>query len=152
MAELIAIILEWYLDIKYWIKHKKRRKFEKENNLPKSIVWHPITKPLLIAFPIFIICFSLFAYNRFKDRSLENTKSKISKIQSLLDSEENHFGYYPKELATIIRNNPLHKNLLIDGWNTNFHYRLTSDSLHYQLISLGRDRILHTEDDIINTN
>lgn len=152
MAELIAEILEWYLDIKYWIKHKKRRKYEQENNLPKSIVWHPITKPLLIAFPIFIIFFSLFSYNSFKDRSLKNTNAKISKIESLLSLEKEHFGYYPRELEIVIRNNPLNKNLLIDGWNTNFYYKLVNDSLHYKLISLGRDRVLNTEDDIINTN
>ncbi|WP_334056061.1 type II secretion system protein GspG [Polaribacter sp. P097] len=152
MAEIIAEILGWYLDIKYWFKHKKRRKFEKENNLPKSIVWHPITKPLLIAFPIFIICFSLLSYNSFKDRSLKNTKAKISKIESLLSMEKEQFGYYPRDLKTLIRNNPLNKNLLLDGWNTNFYYKLVNDSLHYQLISLGRDRELNTEDDITNTN
>jgi hypothetical protein len=39
MPDLIAFILEIYLDIKHWFKLKKRRKYEKENNLPKSNVW-----------------------------------------------------------------------------------------------------------------
>ena len=152
MAELFSEILEWYLDIKYWIKHKKRRKFEKENNLPKSIVWHPMTKPLLIAFPIFLLTFALISYFNLENRPIENTNSKIVKIQLLLSSEKKQFGFYPKELKEIIRNNPLHKNITKDYWGNDFIYKISKDSLNYQLISFGKDQKPNTSDDIIKTN
>ncbi|WP_405564560.1 type II secretion system protein GspG [Polaribacter sp. Asnod6-C07] len=152
MAELIAEILEWYLEIKYLIKHKKRRKFEKENNLPKSIVWHPMTKPFLIAFPIFIIIFALISYFNLNTKPLENTSSKIAKIQTLLSSEKKQFGFYPKELKNIIRNNPLHKNITKDYWGNDFIYKISKDSLNYQLVSMGKDQKQNTSDDIKATN
>ncbi len=152
MAELIAEILGWYLDIKYWIKHEKRRKFEKENNLPKSIVWHPMTKPLIIVFPIFIIFFALISYFNFNNKPLENTSSKIAKIQTLLSSEKKQFGFYPKELKNIIRNNPLHKNITKDSWGNDFIYKISKDSLNYQLVSMGKDQKPNTSDDIKVTN
>ncbi|APZ46142.1 hypothetical protein BW723_07450 [Polaribacter reichenbachii] len=152
MADLISGILELYLEIQYWIKHKKRRKFEKENNLPKSIVWHPMTKPLLIAFPIFIITFALISYFSLKNKPLENTNAKIAKIQTLLSSEKKQFGFYPKELKDIIRNNPLHKNITKDYWGNDFIYKISKDSLNYQLISIGKDQKPNTSDDIKTTN
>ncbi|MBU3010190.1 type II secretion system protein GspG [Polaribacter vadi] len=152
MAELIAEILGWYLDVKYLIKHKKRRKFEQENNLPKSIVWHPMTKPLLISFPIFLIIFALISYFNFNNKPLENTSSKIAKIQTLLSSEKKQFGFYPKELKKIIRNNPLHKNITKDYWGNDFIYKISKDSLNYQLVSMGKDQKSNTSDDIKATN
>jgi len=152
VSEFIAEILEIYLEIKYWIKHKKRRKYEKENNLPKSIVWHPITKPLLIFFPIFFICVFLFSLFNLKNKSEEKTKFKIDEIVLLLEAENKQFGYYPKKLKTIIRNNPLRKNIILDGWKNNFIYTISKDSLHYKLISLGKDSKLNTFDDIKVTN
>jgi general secretion pathway protein G len=59
VLDFFALILDCIVDIQYWFKIKKRRKFEKENNLPKRIVWHPLTKPflilLLILLPILIV-------------------------------------------------------------------------------------------------
>ena len=148
MPELIADILGLYLDIKFWIKHKKRRKFEKENNLPKSIVWHPITKPLLIFFVLFIVSFSIFSFFNFKNKLEEKTRSKINKVKIILETEKKQFGFYPKELKDIIRNNPLRKNITLDSWKNEFIYTLSKDCLNYKLISIGKDRKLNTSDDI----
>jgi hypothetical protein len=148
MSNLIAFILEIYLDIKHWFKVQKRRRFEKENNLPKSIVCHPITKPLFIFFLLFIISFSIFSVFSLRNISEEKTKERMIEISVILTAEKKHLNKYPKELKNIIRNNPLRKNITLDYWNTEFVYILSKDSLNYTIISLGKDRLLNTSDDI----
>jgi hypothetical protein len=147
MADLIAFILEIYLDIQYWIKYKKRRKFEKENNLQKSIVWHPMTKPLvwffLISLPITSILFFFFGKN-----STETTIKKINEISVILESEKKQLGKYPKELKDIIRNNPLRSKLETDVWGNSFIYQPSKNLLNYRLVSLGKDKKPNTSDDI----
>lgn len=109
MADLIGFILEIYLDIKHWINVKKRRKFEKENNLPKSIVWHPITKPLLIFFIIFIMSLLMLSYYERNDKSVNETYKKLNLISEILEAEKKQLSKYPNQLKDIIRNNPLRK-------------------------------------------
>ena len=148
MSDFISLILELYLDFQHWIKTKKRRKFEKENNLPKSIVWHPITKPLLIFFLLFIISITVFSVFNFRNTSEEKTKEKMNEIADILKSEKQQLQKYPKELKEIVRNNPLRKNIILDYWHSEFVYFLSKDSLNYTLISLGADRKLNTSDDL----
>lgn len=90
--------------------------------------------------------------NRIKNQDFGNTLDKIIEIKLLLESEKKQFGYYPKELKIIIRNNPLRKNITLDGWKKEFIYTISKDSLNYELISLGKDGKLDTSDDIIITN
>jgi heme/copper-type cytochrome/quinol oxidase subunit 2 len=152
VSDLITLILELYLDLVFWVKHKKRRKYEKENNLPKSIVWHPITKPLFIFLILFIISFSIFSVYRLRNTSEEKTKEKMFEISEILKLEKEQLNKYPKELNHIIRNNPLRKNITLDYWNTEFIYIISKDSLNYTIISLGKDSVLNTSDDIKITN
>lgn len=148
MADLISSILEIFLEIKYWIKHGKQRKYEKENNLPKKIVWYPYSKQFFILFLIFIpVCF-LFFYVTNIEKNKENTEKIMIKISKLLEDEKKQFGKYPSELNTLIRNNPLRKGLEFDSWKTPFVYTITKDGKNYKLISKGGDRKLNTEDDI----
>lgn len=147
MPSFIVDILELYSDIKHWIKVKKRRKFEKENNLPKKRMISPMNKVwiviLIISIPILFI-----RLNRFRNQDFALTLDKIIEIKLLLESEKKQFGFYPKELKTIIRNNPLRKNITLDGWENQFIYTISKDSLNYKLISLGKDGKLNTSDDI----
>ncbi|MFT7442267.1 MAG: general secretion pathway protein G [Maribacter sp.] len=152
MPDLIAFILEIYLDIKHWFKVKNRRRFEKGNSLPKSIVWHPLTKPLFLFFILFIISFSIFSVFSLRNKSEEKTKEKIIEISAILAIENKQLNKYPKELKDIIRNNPLRKNITLDYWNTEFVYVVSKDSLNYTIISLGKDRLLNTSDDLKTTN
>jgi Na+/melibiose symporter-like transporter len=152
VSDLITLTLELYLDIVFWMKHKKRRKYEKENNLPKSIVWHPITKPLFIFLILFIISFSIFSIFSLRNTSEEKTKEKMIRISEILKLEKKQLNKYPKELNHIIRNNPLRKNITLDYWNTEFVYILSKNSLNYTIFSLGKDKVLHTSDDLKITN
>ena len=148
MSDLLAEILELYLDFKHWFNVKKRRKFEKENKLPKSIVWHPLTKPLFWFFVISIpISFSLFFI--FGSNNNELTKQKMKEISIILEKEKKQLGKYPEKLETIVRNNPLRKQIILDYWSSNFIYKLSKDSLNYSIISLGKDKKLNTSDDIV---
>lgn len=148
----LEIILDFFLEIQYWLKIKKRRKFEKENNLPKSFVWPPYTKQFLILFAIFIIATFAFSFFRYTNEYEEKTKRKLDKISEFLDDEKKQFGYYPKNLKTIIRNNPLRKNITLDYYKNEFVYNRSKDSLNYKLTALGKDQKINTSDDLIKSN
>jgi hypothetical protein len=152
MGDLISFILEIYLDIKHWFNVKKRRKFEKENNLPKKIMIHPLTKVFLIFLVILIPLLILITYVNFKYTGNTKTNEKIIKITAILELGKKQFGKYPSTLKQIIRNNPLRRNITLDYWKNEFVYTLSKDSLNYTLLSLGRDNIINTSDDISSTN
>lgn len=151
MAEFIASILETYLEIKHYFKVRKRRKFEKKNNLPKKRMISPLDKIWILVAIILIpiLCLKFYSLRRNK---ITLTNDKINEIELLLEAEKLQFGFYPKELKQLIRNNPLRKNITLDGWQNEFSYNLSKDSLNYELISLGKDRKLDTSDDIKITN
>ena len=151
MPNLVIYILEIYSDIKHWFRVRKRRKFEKENNLPKKRMISPMNKIwiviLIISIPILFLRF-----NRFRNQNLALTFDKIIEIKLLLEAEKKQFGFYPNELKDIIRNNPLRKNITLDAWKNEFIYTISKDSLNYKLISIGKDGKLNTSDDINATN
>lgn len=151
MSDLIVFFLGIYSDIRHWFRVKKRRKFEKKNKLPKKIMISPMNKvgivTLIISIPIFFLRF-----NRVRNQKFALNLNKIIEIKLLLEAEKKQFGFYPKELKTIIRNNPLRKNITLDVWKNEFLYIISKDSLNYKLISLGKDGELNTSDDIEVTN
>ena len=151
MHSLIVDILELYSDIKHWFKVRKRRKFEKENKLPKKRMISPMNK-IGIVILIISIPFLFLRLNRIRNQNFASTLDKIIEIKLLLESEKKQFDFYPKELKTIIRNNPLRKNITLDAWKNEFIYKISKDSLNYELISLGKDGKLNTSDDISVTN
>ena len=149
MVDFIDFVLEIFLEIKYWIKHRKQRKYEKENKLPKRIVWYPYAKQFAVLYVIFglVILSSAFLY--FKGKNKEKTTKRMIEISILLESEKKQFGKYPLKLKNIIRNNPLRKNITVDYWKSAFVYTISEDGKNYQLISLGSDGKLNTKDDIL---
>ena len=102
---------------------------------------------LIISIPIFIL-----RLNNIRNQNFASTLDKIIEIKLLLEAEKKQFGFYPKELKTIIRKNPLRKNITLDGWKNQFIYTIFKDSLNYELISLGKDGVLNTSDDIKVSN
>jgi len=148
MSNFLSFFLETYLDIKFWIKYKKQRKFEKENNLPKSIVWYPHIKQFAILFSILFAVYFLVLFFILKDNNQKKTTKRMTKISKLLESEKKQFGKFPSELKEVIRNNPLRNNLTKDYWKSTFVYTPSKDGQNYQLISLGGDGKLNTKDDI----
>lgn len=146
------IFLEFILEIQYWLKIKKRRKFEKENNLSKSIVWHPLTKPFLILLLILTPVLLVVSILRHSNKYEKKTKEKLTKISILLEDEKKQNAFYPKDLKSIIRNNPLRKNIYLDYYKNEFIYSVSKDSLNYNIIAIGKDQKINTSDDIKITN
>lgn len=138
----------FFEELMFWKKKKARRKFEKENGLPKSVIIHPNGSYLIILgiLVVFVAPISYFLLNR--NVKQNNTKIKISKIEGLLEAEKKAFKEYPIELSTIIRKNPFHKDLMVDDWNNDLIYKTFNNRLGYTLISKGRDNVINTEDDI----
>lgn len=151
ISDVITTILELFVDIKHWFKVKKRRKFEKENKLPKKRMLSPMNT---IAMVIFIISIPVIfiRLNRVINQGEKITTEKIMELKLMLAAEKKQFGTYPTALKNVIRNNPLRKNSTKDYWKNEFSYTLSKDSLNYTLISAGKDQVLHTADDIKITN
>lgn len=148
MTEIIANILLIIEDFKFRKKIKARRKYEKENNLPKKIMIHPTLK--ILGLGIILFFFAKLIINYFYTSSIgENrTTTKINEIENILESGNNDLGYYPQELNEIIRNNPLRQNITTDFWGNEFYYKVIENGQNYILISKGKDGILKTVDDI----
>ncbi|WP_299124026.1 type II secretion system protein GspG [uncultured Winogradskyella sp.] len=150
-AEIVAELLGWYLDIKFWFKKRKRRKFEKENNLPKRLMIYPSDKiyiALVGICSISIFMYILFIYPDVKEK---RTREKLAEIVQILEKEKQVLGVYPNELNAIIRNNPLRQGLTEDYWNNKIYYKLTNEG-SYMLFSLGKDGTPNTDDDIVLEN
>ena len=113
---------------------------------------HPLTKVFLVLFFISVPIIVVSVYFKSKNLGEVTTKEKIANITTILESEKKQFGKYPSTLKEIIRNNPLRKNITLDYWKNELVYTVSKNSLNYQLVSLGKDNILNTSDDISSTN
>lgn len=152
MAELLAELLLWIEDIKFWRRKKKRRKLEKEEGLPRKTMYHPVTVVFVIAGAIFILLTTVFSFFNASHSGIEETQKNMVAIQTILEEEKNTFGVYPEELKEIVRNNPLRKNIIFDYWKNAFVYTTNDSGTSYMLISKGGDHRLDTTDDIKVTN
>jgi hypothetical protein len=148
-ADILAEILEWYLDIKFWFKKRKRRKFEKENNLPKKVMIYPSDKIVIAS--VILSAIAILGFGFFIHPTMNNisTEDKLAEISTILEDEKEALGAYPNTLKAIIRNNPLRKNLVIDAWDNDIQYQLSNDGKTYNLFSVGNDREPNTKDDIV---
>ena len=148
MLDIIGELLFWREDYTFYKRKKARRKFERENNLPKKLMIHPVWK-LFGTFLIFVVVSKLvIGHFYFSDFGTKKTAEKMAEIELILEKEKSSLGIYPKKLNTIIRNNPLREHITSDYWNNEFFYEQSENGINYVLISKGKDGILKTEDDI----
>jgi len=148
ITSIIGEILFWFEDDKFRKRKKARRKYEKENNLPKKLMIHPAIRILGLSLAFILVVKIIIGYFYLSDYGIKETSKKIAEIQLILEDEKREIGNYPEKLNIIIRNNPLRKNLITDYWKNEFSYELSPNGLGYSLISKGMDGILNTEDDI----
>jgi len=147
IATIIGEVLFWIEDFRFWKKKRARRKFEKENNLPKKIMIHPAIKVLGLGLTI-IFFLRIIGLSYFSDYGKKKTSRTIAEIEFILEKEKKEIGSYPEKLSAIIRKNPLRKNLMTDYWGNNFFYEQREKGLSYFLVSKGKGGILNTKDDI----
>ena len=152
IAEMMLLFSKLALNIQEFFfrkKKRKRRALERKEGLPKKRMISPYQRfTILIVFlVIFFIVVKLFGVFSF-DNGKKKTIEKITAIQELLDEEKKVFEIYPKKLKVIIRNNPLRKGLLQDGWGNDFKYEPLNDGKSFLLFSVGKDGVTNTEDDI----
>ena len=148
MLDIIGELLFWREDYKFAKRKKARREFEKENNLPKKLMIHPVWK-LFGIFIVFVLISKLvIGHFYFSDYGTKKTTEKIAEIELILENEKSSLGIYPEKLNIIIRNNPLRKNITSDYWDNEFFYEQIENGLGYVLVSKGKDGILKTKDDI----
>lgn len=153
MGELAASLIEFFAEIALGFqqlffkkKLKKRRAYEKANNLPPKRMISPYGRVTILVGVLSFIATVFYIVNTSKaDKS--KTEDKAVEIKALLEKEREVFGKYPEALKTIKRNNPLRNDLLVDGWGTTFSYKVVENS--YILASAGSDKKINTEDDLI---
>lgn len=152
ILEFLGFILEIIIDLVFWRDRKKRRKFEKENNLPKKTMVNPNTLVTIYSIVIILISVILFLMYQHYYSNVKNANKNIIKIQELVIENKEQDGTYPEKLEDIIRNNPLRKNITVDPWGNKYYYKVSENKNTFTLISKGKDGILNTEDDIKSTN
>ena len=59
MVDILGFLLGLLSDLVFWKKKRKRRKLEKENNLPKKVMINPVSK-VLIGIIIILILLKLY--------------------------------------------------------------------------------------------
>ena len=148
IVEFIGFILELITDIIFWRDKKKRRQFEKENNLPKKLMINPNTKALLYFGGIVLVISIVIPIYKHYYSNKKETYKKLLKIETLLIDNKKADGIYPEQLEHIIRNNPFRQNINQDSWGNPYHYQVLDQGAQFVLVSKGKDGILNTDDDL----
>ena len=81
----------------------------------------------------------------------DKTKAQMITISNKLEKHRDHYKAYPKNYNEFISKKPIWNHFKTDAWNIPYRYQLT-DSVHYTLISAGKDGTFDTEDDLIEGN
>ncbi|MEP1488210.1 MAG: hypothetical protein ABJK28_07260 [Algibacter sp.] len=125
ILELIGDLLSFFTDLQFNKDRKKRRAFEKENNLPKKLMINP--NHIALASFITLVVLFCFGYTFYQHiySNKKNTIKELTKIDTILIETKTTLGSYPEKLTDIIRNNPLRKNIHLDLWGNAYHYKLT---------------------------
>ncbi|WP_282044321.1 type II secretion system protein GspG [Winogradskyella flava] len=148
-AELFAELLLLFEDLKFWKKKRARRKYEKENNLPKKQMWlYPSQKVEILAVAVIGVLVVILYVLFFRNIDEKRTKDKLLEVAEILEREKKTIGIYPYALTQIIRNNPLYQDITKDSWGNEFHYTTSGNGETYLLFSSGKDGIPNTDDDI----
>lgn len=147
-AGLLAEMLLFFEDVKFWLRRRKQRRYEQQYALPKKKMLAPSLKILIVVLMFSPIVLVVRATLLLSSSAEVKTTEKLSKVVSLLNHEKQTIGRYPKHLKTLIRGNPLLKDVNMDDWNREFFYVLKPSGESYVLASFGKDGILNTEDDI----
>lgn len=79
--------------------------------------------------------------------NLPNTKYEMKEISLELDRYFGHYKKYPSDFKSFVRSKPIWSSWENDGWENNYRYS-QKDSIHYLLISSGKDCKFDTDDDI----
>ncbi|WP_040279826.1 type II secretion system protein GspG [Psychroserpens damuponensis] len=111
-------------------------------------MWYPSQQLTVVYLVVMLISVTIVMVFVFPNSQKRKTEKQLSKIVLLLEKEKKDIGEYPTKLRTIIRNNPLLKEVTLDDWNNEFYYKLSEDGLSYDLFSFGKDKTPNTDDDI----
>ncbi|WP_289056050.1 type II secretion system protein GspG [Carboxylicivirga marina] len=81
----------------------------------------------------------------------KNTRRELKEIKVELDKYYNYHETYPTNYTDFVNSKPIWANWETDSWQNKYNYILIN-SESFKLVSLGRDEILGTDDDIEISN
>ncbi|WP_298520466.1 hypothetical protein [uncultured Kordia sp.] len=135
-------------ELKFYKKKKEQRAYEKANKLPKKRMFSPLTQAFVIV-PIIVFATSFLFYSFVKPVQQErDTKDTLRSLSYLLHQDKEHNGVYPENISELSRKNPIYGDMTIDSWQQGIMYQKTENGTSYTLVSIGKDGILNTADDI----
>lgn len=143
-----ADVLLIFKNVKSWVKRRKQQHYGRKLGIRVKKTLYRLQKIIGVVLVIILAYYALRGAFFLSGKAEAQTTEKLSKVVSLLEHEKETTGKYPEQLETIIRNNPLLKNVHMDYWNRAFFYERHPSGERYILYSLGKDGKPNTEDDI----
>jgi TM2 domain-containing membrane protein YozV len=101
--------------------------------------------PVSFAFLMFL---SLQVYSFFNNCVLaeRRTLKEMTEMETSIVEYEQHYGRYPVSIDELVSIKPVREGWKRDYWNSSYYFSSTDSG--YVIISPGKDRKLHTEDDL----
>ncbi|RNI23501.1 hypothetical protein [Rufibacter latericius] len=100
---------------------------------------------LLVAGTVLLLLISLLTDSYFKEK---NTRKKLSQLAAVIVKHEQRQRQLPSSLPEAVANSPLHRDLTLDSWGQPILYKHNPGKKTFLLLSGGKDRQLHTKDDL----
>ncbi len=148
LTPFYPVALVWsIIDIIRLNKKGEAPKFEK-----KEAIWGVIF--LLVIIPVCFLILFFGSFTLFNWYSEAYNKPRIvmeegNDIVKALNKYKKEKGHYPEDLQTLISGSPIRSRWASDAWGQSYHYEVSSDKIIFKLLSMGKDKTLGTEDDII---
>ncbi|KAA3440655.1 hypothetical protein [Rufibacter hautae] len=101
---------------------------------------------LLVCGTALFILISLLTDSYFKEK---NTQKKLDQLAVVIVKHEQAHGRLPGSLHEVTMNNPLLRDLTRDSWGLPILYGPNQARRTFKIRSGGRDRQLHTKDDLV---
>jgi hypothetical protein len=118
----------------------------------KDVVWTVII--LVIIIPAFFLVlifggFSMASWYSDKYIKPKQTIAEGNRIMNALNQYKKNKGIYPDNIQAVIGDRPVRKGWTRDAWEQNYIYELVNEGKKFRLISMGKDKRLGTDDDIV---
>jgi len=140
------ICMIWSLVDIYLTLEKIEGKDKAIRNLIFSLIIVIIIIPSI--FYLFILSIKIGGeYVKYEFFVLKNTKNEMKEISVELDRYFDYYKKFPSDFRSFVRSKPIWSGWESDSWENDYRY-IQKDSIHYLLISSGKDCKFDTDDDL----
>ena len=130
---------------------KKMDELEKKTGKPQRMRRYFLRPTVIVFSSIFLLGLVYFMSRLWIQRHVINpreTRRELKIISERLEKWKEVYGQYPASLEQITVGRPLDNDLLLDAWNREYRYFITSSGEKFVLVSSGVDGEFDTRDDL----